>query len=389
MPHARRSPATIMIAWLAALLAAGPGSAAGPRRSPGPGPIRVRLRVRPLPAVPRLDDRRDRPRPRRRLVRRHRGEAPDVGIWVARHDGKAWSTPVEVARGEQDGTRLPCWNPVLFQPEAARCCSSTRSAPTRATGGACSRPPTTAARPGRPRRAPRRLPRPDQEQADRACPAARSSALPARRRRPAWRVHFERSTDLGRTWKRIGPVDGETVRRHPAEPPDPPRRQAPGALPEPAGPDRRELVGRRRQDLGRAGRHRPAQPQRGDRRRDPGRRPAAARLQPHRRRAAARSTSRSPPTARPGRRRWCWRTSRANTPTPPSSRRPTAWSTSPTPGTAGGSSTSSSTRRSWPSGTSREAAAPAGRTRRSGPDSRASGPRRRAARAPWNRGRTG
>lgn len=42
---------------------------------------------------------------------------PDVGIWVSRHDGKQWSAPIEVATGVQpDGTRLPCWNPVLFQP---------------------------------------------------------------------------------------------------------------------------------------------------------------------------------------------------------------------------------------------------------------------------------
>src|SRR5213593_634873 len=41
---------------------------------------------------------------------------PDVGIWVSRHDGTQWSTPVEVADGVQaDGTRHPCWNPVLFQ----------------------------------------------------------------------------------------------------------------------------------------------------------------------------------------------------------------------------------------------------------------------------------
>lgn len=45
---------------------------------------------------------------------------PDVGIWVAKHDGKQWSAPVEVANGVQaDGTRLPCWNPVLFQPPNA------------------------------------------------------------------------------------------------------------------------------------------------------------------------------------------------------------------------------------------------------------------------------
>ena len=42
---------------------------------------------------------------------------PDVGIWLARQDGGKWSTPVEVANGvPTDGTRHPCWNPVLFQP---------------------------------------------------------------------------------------------------------------------------------------------------------------------------------------------------------------------------------------------------------------------------------
>jgi predicted neuraminidase len=42
---------------------------------------------------------------------------PDVGIWVSRRDGTRWSTPVEVANGAQpDGTRHPCWNPVLFLP---------------------------------------------------------------------------------------------------------------------------------------------------------------------------------------------------------------------------------------------------------------------------------
>ncbi|HEX8913786.1 MAG TPA: sialidase family protein [Humisphaera sp.] len=39
---------------------------------------------------------------------------PDVGIWVSRRDGEGWSPPAEVATGAQpDGTRHPCWNPVL------------------------------------------------------------------------------------------------------------------------------------------------------------------------------------------------------------------------------------------------------------------------------------
>ncbi|MEY2878658.1 MAG: hypothetical protein RLZZ15_1038 [Verrucomicrobiota bacterium] len=46
-----------------------------------------------------------------------REKHPDVGIWVARHDGAAWSAPVEVATGERPGEpRVPTWNPVLFQP---------------------------------------------------------------------------------------------------------------------------------------------------------------------------------------------------------------------------------------------------------------------------------
>ncbi len=48
----------------------------------------------------------------------HEGH-PDVGIWLSRNDGDKWSEPVEVASGvSADGTRHPCWNPVLFQPRA-------------------------------------------------------------------------------------------------------------------------------------------------------------------------------------------------------------------------------------------------------------------------------
>lgn len=41
--------------------------------------------------------------------------AQDVGIWMVRHANGAWSEPIEVANGVQpDGSRLPCYNPVLF-----------------------------------------------------------------------------------------------------------------------------------------------------------------------------------------------------------------------------------------------------------------------------------
>src|SRR5678816_2840462 len=41
----------------------------------------------------------------------------DVGIWVSRSTNGVWSPPVEVVNGvQEDGSRHPCWNPVLFQP---------------------------------------------------------------------------------------------------------------------------------------------------------------------------------------------------------------------------------------------------------------------------------
>src|SRR3954471_9075089 len=49
-----------------------------------------------------------------------RERAPDVGIWVSRHEKAGWTPSVEVANGVQpDGTRYPTWNPVLFQPRGA------------------------------------------------------------------------------------------------------------------------------------------------------------------------------------------------------------------------------------------------------------------------------
>lgn len=41
----------------------------------------------------------------------------DVGIWLSRNKGAGWNEPKEVANGVQHSKkRYPCWNPVLFQP---------------------------------------------------------------------------------------------------------------------------------------------------------------------------------------------------------------------------------------------------------------------------------
>lgn len=42
----------------------------------------------------------------------------DVGIWMSRNTNGTWSTPIEIATGlQEDGTRYPSWNPVLFKPK--------------------------------------------------------------------------------------------------------------------------------------------------------------------------------------------------------------------------------------------------------------------------------
>ena len=42
----------------------------------------------------------------------------DVGIWVSRKTNGSWSTAIEVVNGvQEDGSRYPCWNPVLFKPK--------------------------------------------------------------------------------------------------------------------------------------------------------------------------------------------------------------------------------------------------------------------------------
>lgn len=141
---------------------------------------------------------------------------PDVGIWIARLvDGK-WTIPVEVANGVQaDGTRHPCWNPVLFQPRAASAKQPLmlfyKVGPSPSTWWGMLR---TSSDNGKTWSDARRLPdgilgpiknKPVQlANGDILCPTSSEHA--------GWRVHFERSSDLGQTWTKTEPVnDGKQI----------------------------------------------------------------------------------------------------------------------------------------------------------------------------------
>ena len=136
---------------------------------------------------------------------------PDVGIWVSVNSGSGWSVPVEVATGVQDdGSRLACWNPVLFRPAVGPLLLFYKVGANPRTWWGLA---MASEDHGRTWTAPRRLPKgilgpiknkPIQlADGDLLSPSSIES--------DGWRVHLERSADLGRTWRRIGPLDGSGI----------------------------------------------------------------------------------------------------------------------------------------------------------------------------------
>lgn len=131
-----------------------------------------------------------------------REKDPDVGIWVARHRDGAWTKPVEVVNGVQpDGTRHPCWNPVLFQPQQGPLLLFYKVGPSPSTWWGML---TTSLDGGTTWTAPVRLP-------DGIFGPIKNKPvmLPDGRllcgvstEDQGWRVHMEATSDLGRTWQR-------------------------------------------------------------------------------------------------------------------------------------------------------------------------------------------
>lgn len=134
---------------------------------------------------------------------------PDVGIWVARLDPKtrSWTASVEVANGVQpDGRRHPTWNPVLFQPRGGEpLMLFYKVGPSPQTWWGELR---TSMDGGRTWSAARRLPegiygpiknKPVQlADGTLLCPTSDET----HERLSKWRIYFERTGDLGRTWAR-------------------------------------------------------------------------------------------------------------------------------------------------------------------------------------------
>lgn len=141
----------------------------------------------------------------------------EVGIWVSRKEGDAWSPPREVANGVQYGRleggvhRHPCWNPVLFQPRKGPLLLFYKCGPSPSAWWGML---IESADGGRTWSEPRRLPegiygpvknKPiELEGGLLLCGSSTEFS--------GWRVHFERTRDLGKTWERTEPLnDGKEI----------------------------------------------------------------------------------------------------------------------------------------------------------------------------------
>lgn len=133
--------------------------------------------------------------------------ASDVGIWVSRRGPDGWSPPVEVATGvESPENRHPTWNPVLFRPSKGPLLLFYKVGPSPRTWWGVVK---TSEDGGRTWSEARRLPdgilgpiknKPiELPGGDILCPSSTEH--------DGWRVHFERTSDLGKTWTRTDPVN--------------------------------------------------------------------------------------------------------------------------------------------------------------------------------------
>ena len=139
---------------------------------------------------------------------------PDVGIWLSHRDGGRWTAPVQMATGEQpEGKRWPCWNPVLFQPVSGPLLLFYKVGPSpRAWWGMLKTSDDGGDNWTEARRLPEGILGPIKNKPLQLPDGTLlcGSSTESGERPSRWRVHFERTADLGMTWKTVGPVNDGT-----------------------------------------------------------------------------------------------------------------------------------------------------------------------------------
>ena len=137
---------------------------------------------------------------------------PDVGIWLSRFQDNRWTPPVEVANGAGFGpNRFPTWNPVLFQPKTGPLLLFYKAGPSPSAWWGMMMTSDDAGKTwSKPRRLPDGILGPIK---NKPVQLANGDILsPTSVEGDGWRVHFERSSDLGRTWQATPPInDGREI----------------------------------------------------------------------------------------------------------------------------------------------------------------------------------
>lgn len=143
---------------------------------------------------------------------------PDVGIRVSHFENGTWTRPVEVINGvESEDVRYPCWNPVLFQPKEGPLMLFYKVGPNpRDWWGML----MTSEDGGKTWSTPRKLGEDDKvghllgpvknkpiQLADGSILCPSSFERDTEENGTEWKVHFELTRDLGKTWEVIGPIN--------------------------------------------------------------------------------------------------------------------------------------------------------------------------------------
>jgi len=142
-----------------------------------------------------------------------RERAPDVCIYVARHDGQKWLEPVKVADGIQaDGTPLPTWNPVLFQPRGGPLQLYYKVGPApKSWWGMMVTSTDNGQTWSKPTKLPDGILGPIKNKAIQLSDGTILS--PSSTEDSGWKVHMEMSSDNGATWTKTSPLnDGKAAK---------------------------------------------------------------------------------------------------------------------------------------------------------------------------------
>ncbi|HXS68801.1 MAG TPA: sialidase family protein [Candidatus Polarisedimenticolia bacterium] len=133
---------------------------------------------------------------------------PDVCIYVSRHENGQWTAPMKVADGVGFATnRLPTWNPVLFQPKNGPLLLFYKVGPAPAAWWGMM---TTSTDDGKTWSKPQRLPEGILGPIKNKPVQLSSGAIlcgSSTEGNGGWRVHFERTSDFGKTWAATPPVN--------------------------------------------------------------------------------------------------------------------------------------------------------------------------------------